>query len=336
MFQTEINHWLQSYSSDIVTFIMITITRMGYQSFFTLVFVVLLFGINFRKGFYLTHILIVTYALTEILKNFFALPRPSEADSSLKLFLKNEVNTSPFYKMGAKSFFSLPYPEVINYYRNVPGYSFGLPSGHVSSTTALWGSLYYLFKKKWIMVIGIVIIFLMMVSRMFLAKHFLADVLGGLITGSFMVAAGCILVLKNNKIDKLIIYNNLFTLPSIQKLIQLSYFFAFPLVLMLIPTLNYRVPAALLGFNAAYIFISIKGIPSDDGTIIQRSSRVILGVVIYLLLSIILTNLIEIINIDGRLILFIKTFVTIMFMIILTIGLGLKFNLYNNEKSGGS
>ncbi len=333
MFQTEINHWLQSFPSDVVTFFMINITRMGYQNFFTLVFVVIMFGINFRKGFYLAQLLIINYALTELLKNLFALPRPSDADSSLKLFIEKSTNPSPFYKMGAKSFFSLPPQEVINYYRSVPGYSFGLPSGHVSSTTVLWGSLYFLFKKNWIKIIGIIIIFLMTISRMYLAKHFLADVIGGFIVGSIVVAFGYYGILKNDKIDKLILYENIFTFKNVKRIIWLLYLLGFPFVLLLIPSLNFRISAALLGINTGYIILSFKSIPSDMASIIKRIARIVLAIVVFILLSFILKFLINYFNIVTGFTLYIEAFLTTMLMVILTVKLGVKFKFYELNKT---
>ena len=61
------------------------------------------------------------------------------------------------------------------------GYSF--PSGHSSSITALYGSIVYYLKNKYVTVICAVIILTVGFSRIFLGVHFPSDVIGGLILG---------------------------------------------------------------------------------------------------------------------------------------------------------
>ena len=70
------------------------------------------------------------------------------------------------------------------------GYSF--PSGHSANSASSWGSLTYLFKNKFIRIIGVVVPFLVGVSRFCLGVHYPTDVLAGWALGT----AGILLVGK--------------------------------------------------------------------------------------------------------------------------------------------
>lgn len=61
------------------------------------------------------------------------------------------------------------------------GYSF--PSGHTQSATAFWVSIMTIFKRKWLYILGSVIILGVGISRLYLAVHWPIDVLCGWIFG---------------------------------------------------------------------------------------------------------------------------------------------------------
>ena len=65
------------------------------------------------------------------------------------------------------------------------GYSF--PSGHTSSITAIYGSIAYYLKNKYITIICVFIILIVGFSRIFLGVHFPSDVIAGLILGLAIV-----------------------------------------------------------------------------------------------------------------------------------------------------
>ena len=188
MFQTEIVHFVQSFESPILTDIMLFITSLGYTEFFLVFILTVMFGINFKKGFLLLHILIITGIFTEFLKGLFALPRPSDVDSGVLLPGNDYPNSSPFANMGATGFFNLLPDNVVRYYRGLEGTSYGLPSGHTSTAAALWGSIYIIFQKNWVKIISIALIILIPLSRIYLGRHFLADVLAGYIVGFTILA----------------------------------------------------------------------------------------------------------------------------------------------------
>ena len=138
MFETGINHFLQSLSTPFLDWFMGLITEMGYTWFFKILVIVFLLGYDFRKGFIFLHLLMWTGIITEILKSFFAFPRPVDVDTTLRRIKENQEFISPFKNAGAKNFWDLLPDEPVKYFRNIPDYSFGIPSGHTSTATAVW------------------------------------------------------------------------------------------------------------------------------------------------------------------------------------------------------
>ena len=119
------------------------------------------------------HVLLWTGIVTVFLKDFFALPRPSDVDVNVKLINKDYLNSTAFDSMGAQSFFGALPPEVVDHFRSVDGTSFGLPSGHVSITTALWSSVFGLFRPAWVKALSVALIVLIPITRMYLGRPFL-------------------------------------------------------------------------------------------------------------------------------------------------------------------
>lgn len=70
-----------------------------------------------------------------------------------------------------------PYPELFD------EKAFGMPSGHVYTTTVVWGMLAYRIQNVWIRFLSIFIILFMPFSRMYLKVHYLGDVTLGFVLG---------------------------------------------------------------------------------------------------------------------------------------------------------
>lgn len=77
MFQIEPILFLQSFASDVLTAFMNLVSQMGYTPFYIAVLSVVLFGINFRKGFILLQIVLWNGIITNLLKHVVALPIPA-------------------------------------------------------------------------------------------------------------------------------------------------------------------------------------------------------------------------------------------------------------------
>lgn len=57
------------------------------------------------------------------------------------------------------------------------------PSGHTQGSTTFWVSCIIKIKRKWIYIVGISIIFLVAISRLYLGLHYPIDVIAGIVVG---------------------------------------------------------------------------------------------------------------------------------------------------------
>ncbi len=273
---------------------MVLITSMGSSSFYAAVIIIITFGIDFRRGILLFQLLLWTGAITEVLKVVFAMPRPYYVDSRVLNLESGEPNISPFTGKGASSFFGLPDSEMLEAFRaevtaggSHPFYSlYGFPSGHVSTTTALWGGAALIFGKRVIWKIIPAVILLMAFTRMYLGRHFLGDVIGGAILGlllliafsgflrspvckaffrkeSFFPATG-----SPNILSRSILF------PSI---LFYTFMFIVPLLLAALSLIGPDIAGFLTGTNAAYLLVIRKGLPSNAGSRGKRVSCVLVA-----------------------------------------------------------
>lgn len=283
MFQTELIKFLQSFATDWVTDFMLFVSRLGYSSFYIPMVILIIFGVNFRKGFLLTQMLLWVGILTDLLKNAFALPRPADVDSAVKLLKEGVPNPTPFTDMGGTGFWNLPDPEAIRLYRSQPDWSFGLPSGHVSGTTTFWGGLSLLFQRTAVRATAVVVIILMPVSRMYLGRHFLADVLAGFLLAAAILASGYRLFIGARAPGRLLDIIRVHLKMNGSTVLFLAYSLLIPVVLlMLSPMVEPEDVGRLFGLNAAFVLLATRGLPNDSGTLLKRAGRVLVALALYL------------------------------------------------------
>ncbi|MEQ9099962.1 MAG: phosphatase PAP2 family protein [Imperialibacter sp.] len=297
MFQTEPNHFLQSFDSPVVYWLMDATTRLGYNSAFIAVAIVLIFGVHMKKAFLATHMLIWTGFAGALLKDFFALPRPENVDSSLKHLVDEFTAVSPFVRKGGQSFFSLPAPEAIEYYRENKLDSHGFPSGHVSGSVAYWGGIAMFFNRTWLKVAAIIIIALMPFSRMYLGRHFLADVLGGLVLGGITVWLAWFFLIKKDKLSAYLAIRKLRLQMNMATVIFISSCILLPIVFIF---LGNSIAAQFLGLNIAFLLIGLQGFPSDEGKWLIRVLRVALAIAVLVGSSVVLDQLIGAVGLKGN------------------------------------
>ncbi len=329
MFQTEIILFLQSFESTFLNAFFKIINSLGYSDFYIPILMIIMFGIDFKKGFYFLHVLLWTSFVTTFLKEYFALPRPSDVDLNVKLINKDYSNPTRFSGMGARHFFGGLPQEVISYFRNLQDYSYGLPSGHVSSTTAIWGSVSLLFQQLWIKMLAVSLIILMPITRMYLGRHFLIDVLGGLIVGLVFVLIFYHFVFKSQAIHNAFSGRVKYFSLNPRTTLILSYFFFTPLIFYWIaPQDNLSDAGNLLGLNIGFILLSIKGLPLDAGTFLQKILRILIAVVLFFGSNLILKN----IGLDDIPTLeFIRAIIVSFIVIYVTVELGIKFRVYKRK-----
>jgi membrane-associated phospholipid phosphatase len=260
-----------------------------------------MFGIDFKKGLVLTHVLIVTGLLTEMLKHIFLLPRPYNVDSNIKLLGKNIQNDSPFTNGGADNFFGLPAADVIEYYRNKTGTLFGLPSGHTSTAVTLWGSIILFYNQYAIKIICLILIVMIPFSRMYLGVHFLGDILAGYLVGGILLLVFYFIYYKNRFrrfSSRSIKYSSKFFIHLVYLLFApLIYFVTFP-------EIHTRLSGTLLGINFLLLFFTVKGFPILHKSLVKRILSSIIALIFFVFVSFILYQLFTVLISDSQLIQF--------------------------------
>jgi membrane-associated phospholipid phosphatase len=159
--------WLQSWASPALTAVMNAVSTLGYTRACVAIAVLLGFGFRVRAAVPLLVLLSLNGALTDMAKTAADLPRP-DADTRVRAL---SLWASELRQRDADT------PTEVEDSR-------GFPSGHVSTATAFAAGLAMLVggrRRRWVLVVGWIAV--MALSRMYLGRHFLGDVIGGVCTG---------------------------------------------------------------------------------------------------------------------------------------------------------
>ena len=330
MFQVEPILFLQSLANDALSTIMVLVSKMGYTPFYVVVLSFILFGVNFRKGFILTQMILWNGMLTDLLKQVIGLPRPSDVDSAVRFLEEGVKNPTPFSGLGGRGFFGLPSAEAIQFFRNLPEWSFGFPSGHVSGTATLWGGMFLLFRRRWIWILGAIMCILMPLSRMYLGRHFFADVIGGLSLAGVIVLVAYYLTMKDHPTIPLLKTERLTFQTDTKTWLTIGGLLVPPLLLALIPMIEAGDAGRLFGINAAFLFIGARGFPDDAGSIPKRILRFLLSPTLFVLSQIVLGKVVEMgpLNEDHAAVAFILSAMVSFIMLWGTVWVSRKTGLY--------
>ena len=192
MFQTEPILWLQSHGSPPLTALLSLVTLLGYTPAYVVALLVLAFAVRLRPSLGVLGGVLLAGLLAEGLKDGIAYPRPDEVDSRVaKSFASTPIAIRA--RGGATSFWGRPQPAAIAAVRERAAGNYGFPSGHVAAATAFLLGAAYFFRSRPAFAAAGAWVPLMALSRMYLGRHFLADVLGGLAIG--LAATGLAVVL---------------------------------------------------------------------------------------------------------------------------------------------
>ena len=288
MFQVEPIIWLQSFESPFLTWLMSTISLLGYSVVYGILISIITFGINLRKGLAIFMILAIGGIMTDGLKRGLQFPRPSDID--VRVNEPGQVSSQRLVEFGgANSFWSLPSEEALEATKIQIDWSYGLPSGHVSAVTAFLLGLFFFYRKRELLIFSVCWIILMALSRMYLGRHFIADVIGGMLVGGLAVLIA-VFLFKSLEVES---YKKLKP-PAFLRML----YFVLPLVLLtpLIELLDADNIGRLLGLIVSYFVINRIGQNSDDGNIWLRMARIFIAVIVSLMIYLIINFIINTIS----------------------------------------
>jgi hypothetical protein len=130
-------------------------TYLGSEDFFLLVLPVLFWSVDTRLGLRVGYVLLISASLNSLVKALLTMPRP--------YWVSREVEVLAVEP------------------------SFGAPSGHSQNAVSLWGTMAAWLRRGWAWAAALAVIFLIGLSRLYLAVHFPQDVLTGWLLGALVL-----------------------------------------------------------------------------------------------------------------------------------------------------
>lgn len=300
MFQTDLNHFFQSLESTAMNYVMMIVNGMGYSSFTIPLILVVIFGFDFKKGFITLQVLLWSSVLVDILKQTFMLPRPTDVDGTLKSF-GDPPAIEPGINRAAQSFFEFLPADVINKTRRLGISSYGLPSGHVMTTTAIWGSLALLFRRLWLTLFSMVILLFMSMARMYYGRHFLADVLAGIVFSALLLGVLTFLLTRTRILSDFFAYALISMQINFKFLLLLIYLLLLPVAISLIPESDKEITGRWWGINIGFLFIAMSGFPQDKHSFRTRLLRVVVAAIFYLCINFLIGRAFESLGWEDKL-----------------------------------
>ena len=181
MFQLAPILWLQAFESPALTLAMRAVSDLGYTLVYVAFLLLLSFWLRLKPTLGVLLGLLLAAAATEGLKNAIALPRPSDVCAELRQ--PGRVAREAAAAHDTQGFWGLPGPAAASAMEAAANADYGFPSGHASAATAFaLGLVLFLGRRRFLaFAVGWPIV--MALSRMYLGRHFLADVLAGFAVG---------------------------------------------------------------------------------------------------------------------------------------------------------
>ncbi|QSX06377.1 phosphatase PAP2 family protein [Sedimentibacter sp. zth1] len=151
-FQIEIIKFIQTFSNAFLDVFFEALTLFGEETLLVVIASYVFLSIDKNKGYKLIFTIVSGTCFNAIIKNIFKIQRPIGIEG----ILSKRVETAT-------------------------GYSF--PSGHTQASSTFWTTLCLIFKKKYLYIFSIILIFLVGLSRIYLGVHWPTDVVFAAIFG---------------------------------------------------------------------------------------------------------------------------------------------------------
>jgi len=229
----EIIVFIQSFSSPFLDGFFQLVTMIGEDMFFILMAALVYWCINKEFGYKLCFAYLTSGVINTIIKEIMKVPR------------------------------LIGHPEIRSLrVETATGYSF--PSGHTQQTTVFWLSIILELRKRWLLLIGSVLILMVGLSRLYLGVHTLMDVVGAILVGLAWIY----------------ISNAIFDWSKRAGKPELLAVFAVPMLIVMyfFPTATYYKAAGtitgfLLGYVIEYRYIKFN----VEGSIIRQAVKMAVG-----------------------------------------------------------
>lgn len=277
MFEVEPILWLQQFSGETSAGFMWLMSELGRDWVFMPVSMVLMFGLRLKPGMGVILALVLTGFVTVSIKHGFALPRPADVD--VRVVDKGEAVRALVADGGGEQFWSLPSDEAIAAVRAQQDPSFGFVSGHTSSavTLMLAVALFFSVRLKSFWALVFIWPLLMGLSRMYLGRHFLADVLGGLAVGALLTIGAFWLwrmLVRGDRTARRLEYATL------------GFGALLTVFASQIPWLSPGAAGQIVGAILCFMLFNRRGWPDDAASLPRRVARVLLAFAVATLVDI--------------------------------------------------
>jgi len=193
MFQTDLHVGLQGFfDAGWMLPLMTAVSALGHATAYLVLIAVCAFGLRLRAGLMILLAVLLMSGVSSMVKQATDLPRPSDIDA--RVLDKGRSGRALLGDGTVPGFWSLPSNEAVARFRARDDRDPGFLSGHVGAASAACMALMLGFgvrnrAGRLALVLGWPL--LMALSRMYLGRHFLADVMAGWLAGLAVATLAC-------------------------------------------------------------------------------------------------------------------------------------------------
>jgi len=152
-------YWLESIRIPILNEFMLLVTRLGEETAFLVMAMILFWCVSKRMGYYMLSVGFIGTIVNQFMKLQFRIPRPWVLDENFTILEQAREAAA--------------------------GYSF--PSGHTQSAVGTFGTLVYTAKNRWVKYLCLAVAVLVPFSRMYIGVHTPQDVLAAAAIGVALI-----------------------------------------------------------------------------------------------------------------------------------------------------